>query len=48
MHSVRGAGGLAPFYELHVWGRKPNPHGAFADMNPKVTCDHGAADHRSD
>ena len=32
--------GLDPFYELHVWAWKPNPHGAFADMNPKVSCDH--------
>lgn len=32
--------GLDPFYELHVWAWKPNPTGAFADMNPDVTCDH--------
>ena len=32
--------GLAPFYELHVWAWRTNPHGAFADMNPTVTCDH--------
>ena len=32
--------GLVPFYELHVWAWKPNPHGAFADMNPNVTCEH--------
>jgi hypothetical protein len=32
--------GLDPFYELHVWAWKPNPHGAFADMNPKVSCEH--------
>jgi len=31
--------GLPPFYELHVWAWKPNPHGAFADMNPDVSCD---------
>jgi hypothetical protein len=35
--------GLDPFYELHVWAWKPNPHGAFADMNPKVSCDHASA-----
>ena len=35
--------GLDPFYELHVWAWKENPHGAFADMNPKVTCDHATA-----
>ena len=32
--------GLGPFYELHVWAWKPNPHGTFADMNPTVSCDH--------
>jgi hypothetical protein len=32
--------GLGPFYELHVWAWKPNPHGAFADMNPSVSCEH--------
>jgi hypothetical protein len=31
--------GLPPFYELHVWAWKTNPHGAFADMNPAVTCE---------
>lgn len=31
--------GLAPFYELHVWAWRDNPHGTFTDMNPKVTCD---------
>ena len=31
--------GLDPFYELHVWAWKPNPTGAFADMNPNVSCD---------
>jgi len=31
--------GLDPFYELHVWAWKSNPRGAFADMNPDVTCD---------
>lgn len=32
--------GLGPFYELHVWAWKANPRGAFADMNPDVTCQH--------
>lgn len=32
--------GLDPFYELHVWAWKPNPRGAFADMNPNVSCEH--------
>ncbi|RWA69569.1 hypothetical protein [Mesorhizobium sp.] len=31
--------GLGPFYELHVWAWKQNPTGAFADMNPNVSCD---------
>ena len=32
--------GLDPFYELHVWAWKSNARGAFADMNPSVTCEH--------
>jgi hypothetical protein len=35
--------GLPPFYELHVWAWKMNPRGAFADMNPTVSCEHHAA-----
>jgi hypothetical protein len=31
--------GLPAFYELHVWAWRQNPTGAFADMNPDVTCD---------
>jgi hypothetical protein len=31
--------GLPAFYELHVWGWRDNPTGAFADMNPNVSCD---------
>jgi len=31
--------GLPPFYELHVWAWRANPTGAFADMNPDVSCD---------
>lgn len=34
--------GLGPFYELHVWAWKANPHGTFADMNPKVSCEHAS------
>jgi hypothetical protein len=26
------------FYELHVWAWKDNPHGSFADWNPKASC----------
>jgi hypothetical protein len=32
--------GLGPFYQLHVWAWKSNPRGAFADMNPNVTCEY--------
>ncbi len=35
--------GLDPFYELHVWAWKANPRGAFADMNPNVSCEHAHA-----
>ena len=31
--------GLDKFYEMHVWAWRDNPTGAFADMNPKVSCD---------
>jgi hypothetical protein len=31
--------GLGPFYELHVWAWKKNRKGAFADMNPEVSCE---------
>jgi hypothetical protein len=31
--------GLDAFYELHVWAWKRNPHGTFADWNPRVRCD---------
>ncbi len=31
--------GLPAFYELHVWAWRENPTGAFADMNPTVSCD---------
>lgn len=30
--------GLDPFYELHVWAWRENPHGTFADFNPSVSC----------
>ena len=35
--------GLGAFYELHVWAWKGNPTGTFADMNPKVSCEHAMA-----
>jgi hypothetical protein len=31
--------GLDPFYELHVWAWRENPHGTFVDWNPLVSCD---------
>jgi hypothetical protein len=30
---------LPAYYELHVWALKRNPHGTFADWNPRVRCD---------
>jgi hypothetical protein len=27
------------FYELHVWAWRDNPHGAFVDWNPAVSCE---------
>jgi len=30
--------GSIQFYELHVWAWKDNPHGSFADWNPKASC----------
>ncbi len=34
--------GLPPFYELHVWAFRENPHGMFVDWNPQVTCENFA------
>jgi len=31
--------GLPGFYELHAWAWRQNPAGAFADNNPRVSCD---------
>jgi hypothetical protein len=31
--------GLPAFYELHVWAWRDNPHGAFVDWNPEVSCE---------
>lgn len=31
--------GLPAFYELHVWAWRENPHGAFVDWNPLVSCE---------
>ena len=33
---------LQAFYELPVWAWKTNPRGAFAEMNPNVSCDYAA------
>ena len=32
--------GIPAFYSLHVWAWKANPHGAFVDWNPTVSCEH--------
>ena len=45
-YRVSFAGGgtdLPAFYELHVWAWKANPRGAYADMNPSVSCEHAHA-----
>jgi hypothetical protein len=31
--------GIPAFYELHVWAARNNPNGAFADWNPRVSCE---------
>ena len=31
--------GIPAFYSLHVWAWKANPHGAFVDWNPVVSCE---------
>ena len=31
--------GSPPFYELHVWAWKDNPHGMYVDWNPAVSCE---------
>lgn len=31
--------GLPPFYALHVWAWKDNPHGTFVNWNPRVSCE---------
>ena len=31
--------GLPPFYSLHVWAWRDNPHGTFVDWHPRVSCD---------
>jgi len=31
--------GLDKFYEMHVWAWRANATGAFADNNPKVSCE---------
>ena len=36
--------GLPAFYELHVWAFKKNPHGTFADHNPRVSCEQYSPD----
>jgi hypothetical protein len=31
--------GLPAHYELHVWAWRENPNGAFADWNPRISCE---------
>ena len=35
---------MRSFYELPVWAWKANPRGAFAEMNPNVSCDYAKGD----
>ncbi len=35
--------GIPAFYALHVWAWKSNPHGAFVDWNPRVSCEEHTA-----
>ena len=37
--------GLGAFYGLQLGLRRPNPRRAFADMNPKLTCEHSSSQH---
>lgn len=32
---------IPAFWQLHAWVFKANPHGMFADHNPRVTCEFG-------
>jgi hypothetical protein len=32
--------GLPSFYTLHIWAWKENPHGAFVNWHPNVSCQH--------
>ncbi|MGH8189720.1 MAG: hypothetical protein ACREUC_24400 [Steroidobacteraceae bacterium] len=32
--------GLPPFYTLHIWAWKDNPHGTFVNWHPNVSCAH--------
>jgi hypothetical protein len=31
--------GIPPFYALHVWAWRQNPHGMFVDWHPHVSCE---------
>lgn len=37
---VDEAHGWEPHYEQHLWVFRDNPNGAYAPLNPKVTCSH--------
>jgi hypothetical protein len=37
--------GLGAYYGLQLGLRRPNPRRAFADMNPKLTCEHSSSEH---
>ena len=37
--------GSAGIWGLHVWVWRHNPHGLYANLNPRVTCEHAEMDH---
>jgi hypothetical protein len=39
--------GSAGIWGLHVWVWRHNPHGLYANLNPRVSCEHADMDHSS-
>jgi hypothetical protein len=37
--------GSAGIWGLHVWVWRHNPHGLYANVNPRVSCEHAEMDH---
>jgi len=40
--------GSAGIWGLHVWVWRPNPHGPYANLNPRVSCDHAEMNRSGD